>query len=238
VNAEAGFQSFIDAVESHDTEVSLAKRRGKQSRDRKRSITPETDPEYEYDDKEDRVKKSKVDENDFPWAKPGSVDKTKLSPTLAKTLELLQLFIVDPNTTKRSLTNSPDCPEFLDTKWKNIIIGRALNLDTVLSRQFSTSNNDVRTETLGDIEVSFGAVEPTKKVENGGDWTTTWNQTIRATTFAFLHHFDEYASYGEYFDETVLCLYTKNSYFHILLLLIPSEPLQILFPPLSIISDF
>ena len=197
-NAEAGFQSFINAVESHDAEVSLAKKRGKQSEDRKRSITPETDTGYEYDDEQDRVKKPKVDESEFPWAKPGSLDETKLSPSLAKTLELLQLFSVDPKATKRSLTNSPDCPEFPDTEWKNIIVGRAVNLDAVLSGQFSTSNNDVRTETLGDIEVSFGAVEPTKKVENGGDWTIAWNRTVRATAFAFPHRFDECASYGEY----------------------------------------
>jgi hypothetical protein len=92
------------------------------------------DPGYKYDDEQDRVKKPKVDESKFPWAKPGSLDETKLSPTLAKTLELLRLFSVDPKATNRSLMNSPDCPEFPETEWKNIVVGRAVNLDTVLRR--------------------------------------------------------------------------------------------------------
>jgi hypothetical protein len=53
-------------------------------------------------------------------------------------------------------------------------------------------------EKVGDLEISFGAVEPTKLVKNGGDWTIAWNRTVRATTFAFPHRVHELSSYGEY----------------------------------------
>jgi hypothetical protein len=72
------------------------------------------DPEYEYDDEADRVKKPKVDEGNFPWVKTGEFRRTALSASLSKTLNLIQLFSIDPKLTKRSLVNSPDCPEFPD----------------------------------------------------------------------------------------------------------------------------
>jgi hypothetical protein len=53
-------------------------------------------------------------------------------------------------------------------------------------------------EKFGDIEVSFGTVEPTKVVKNGGDWSIAWNRTVRATVFAFPHRIQELTSYGEY----------------------------------------
>jgi hypothetical protein len=117
---------------------------------------------------------------------------------LSKTLKLLELYAIDPKAMKRSLTNSPRCPEFPDTEWKNIIAGRAVNLDAVLSGQFSMANNDVRTEKLGDLEISFGVVEPTKCIKNGGDWSISWNRAIKATGFAFPHRIEELTNYGEY----------------------------------------
>ena len=100
--------------------------------------------------------------------------------------------------TKRSLVNEPDCPEFLDSEWKNIVAGRAVNLDAVLSGQLSTTHDDPKVEKFGDLEITFGAVEPTKLVKNSGDWTIAWNRTVRATVFAFPHRLLELTSYGEY----------------------------------------
>jgi hypothetical protein len=202
-NAEAGFGSFIATIENHDAEVAMASGRGKESGgkesgNKRRAPSPESDPEYEYDDEADRVKKPKVDEGDFPWVKSGEFKRTTLSASLSKTLDLIRLFSIDPKLTKRSIVNSPDCPEFPDAEWNNVIAGRAINLDSVLTGQFSTSNNDVKTSKVGDIEFTYGAVEPTKKVCNGGDWTIAWNRAGRATAFAFPHRFDELSSYGEY----------------------------------------
>jgi hypothetical protein len=80
-HAEEGFQSFIEAIENHDTEVYDAQERGKSSRGKRRAATPESDPGYEFDDEEDRVKKPKVDEGEFPWTKAGTISRTKLSPS-------------------------------------------------------------------------------------------------------------------------------------------------------------
>ena len=110
------------------------------------------------------------------------------------------MYTIDPKATKCSLVDEPDCPEFLDLEWKNIISGRAVNLDAVLSGQLSTTHDDPKVEKFGDrdLEITFGAVEPTKIVKNGGDWSIAWNRTIRVTVFAFPHWIQELSSYEEY----------------------------------------
>ena len=62
----------------------------------------------------------------------------------------------------------------------------------------STTRDDPKVEKFGDLEISFGGVEPTKIVKNGGDWSIAWNRTLRAIVFAFPHRRQELSIYGEY----------------------------------------
>jgi hypothetical protein len=199
--AESAFGSFIATIENYDTQVLVAGERGlrvagKRAQPPSRSVTPDGGSVHSEDEFE--VKKLKVDESKFPWVVANESQKGVMSANLTETLKLLESYSIDLKATKRSLTNSPFCPEFPDAEWKNVVAGRAVNLDAVLSGQFSTSNNDVRVEKIGDLEVSFGAVEPTKSVTNGGDWSIAWNRAVRATAFAFPHREVELTGYGEY----------------------------------------
>jgi hypothetical protein len=196
---DAAFGSFVAAVESHDSESAMAARRGARAGERgiaSRSPTPDVD--NGQSDEEPVTKKLKVNESAFAWFGTKTGKLTALSDNLAKTLELIEAYTVDPKSTKRSLTNSPDCPEFPDSEWKNVIAGKAVNLDAVLSGQLSTTNDDLKVERFGELEFSFGAVEPTKTVKNGGEWSIAWNKTVRATAYAFPHRFQELTGYGEY----------------------------------------
>ena len=120
-------------------------------------------------DNEPDSKRPRVDESAYAWVSNRQAKRTALRDTLAKTLKLIEVYTIDPKATKRSLVNEPDCPEFPDSKWKNIIAGSAVNLDAVLSSQLSTTHDNPKTEKFGDLEISFGAVEPTKVVKDGGD---------------------------------------------------------------------
>src|SRR6202522_3876270 len=140
----------------------------------------------------------RADESAFAWASSENSETTTLSVNLVKTLEFLGIYTLDPKATRRSLSNSPACPEFPDSEWRNVITGKAVNLDAVLSRQLSTTNDDLRVEKFGELELSYGSVEPTKVVRNGGDWCIAWNRTVRATTFAFPHRLQELTGYGDY----------------------------------------
>jgi hypothetical protein len=202
--SDAAFGSFIATIESHDAEVEAASRRGlagepRATNTRQRSTSPAiSDSDGHQSDGEPSSKKLKVDESVYAWVANRKEKRTVLRENLAKTLKLIEVYTIDPKATKRSLVNEPDCPEFPDTEWKNVVTGRAVNLDAVLSGQLSTTQDEPKVEKLGDIEISFGGIEPTKTVKNGGDWTIAWNRTVRATVFAFPHRIHELTSYGEY----------------------------------------
>jgi putative sterol carrier protein len=197
--SDAAFGSFIATIESHDSEVEMAARRAAAAGTRQRSSSPPvSDADEQQSDGEPVSKKPKLDESEYAWMAERKGRPISLSKNLTKTLKLLDVYTVDPKAAKRSLTNQPDCPEFPDSEWKNVISGRAVNLDAVLSGQLSTTNDELKVEKFGDIEVSFGAVEPTKVVKNGGDWSIAWNRTVRAIVFAFPHRIHELTGYGEY----------------------------------------
>ena len=177
-----------------------ARRAAKVGTRQRSSSAPVSDADEQLSDGEPTSKKPKSDESEYAWVAAKKGKPVLLSDNLSKTLklELLDVYTVDPKAAKRSLTNQPDCPEFPDSEWKNVISGRAVNLDAVLTGQLSTTNDDLKTEKFGDFEVTFGAVEPTKIVKDGGDWLIAWNKTVRAITFAFPHRHSELTSYGEY----------------------------------------
>ena len=197
--SDAAFGSFIATIESHDAEIGAAFRKGRPFDPEQRSPSPPVSISDErHSDEEPAAKRVKVDESVYAWVRSRQDKRTVLRDTLSKTLKLIEAYTIDPKATKRSLVNEPDCPEFPDSEWKNIISGRAVNLDAVLSGQLSTTQDEPKVEKFGDIEISFGAVEPTKLVKNAGDWTIAWNRTTRAIIFAFPHRMQELTSYGEY----------------------------------------
>ena len=196
---DAAFGSFITSIENHDAEICAAEKRGRVFDPEQRSPSPLVSvPDEQQSEGEPSAKRVKVDESAFAWDKGRQEKRTVLRDTLAKTLRLIEAYTTDPKATKKSLVNQPDCPEFPDSEWKNIISGRAVNLDSVLSGQLSITQDDPKVEKVGDLEITFGAVEPTKLVKNGGDWNIAWNRTVRATLYAFPHRAAELSSYGEY----------------------------------------
>jgi hypothetical protein len=196
---DSAFGSFIATIESHDSEICAATKRGRVFDPEQRSTSPPIqDSDGQQSDGEPVTKRLKADESAYAWNGGEQRKRTVLRDTLARTLKFIEAYTIDPKATKRSLVNEPDCPEFPDSEWKNIISGRAVNLDAVLSGQLSATQDEPKVEKFGDLEITFGAVELTKLVKNGGDWAIAWNRTVRATLFAFPHRAAELSSYGEY----------------------------------------
>lgn len=195
---EEAFSRFLTIIENHQGHLAEAERRGR----RRRSESPQPIPEANPDDEDlgdiPSPKRAKPDDSKFPWTISDFIHGATLSPSLSKSLELLKLYAIDPKGTKRSLINSPSCPEFPDSEWTNVLAGRAINLDAVLTGYYSTSNNDERVEEIGDFEIRFGTVNPTKIVSTAGEWSITWNRSSRAICAAFPHRAGELAQYAEY----------------------------------------
>jgi hypothetical protein len=133
-----------------------------------RPTTPESEIEYELDDEEIRVKKPKVDESSL-----GSKQVRSEECCCLPTYSILSNSLEASASTLNSQRNPSHT--HLSVPSSQMLNGRTslpVNLDAILSSQFSTSNND--------IKLSYGTVEPTRKVTNGGDWTITWNQACHS----------------------------------------------------------
>ena len=193
-NLEEAFERYLSIIENHQNHLNEAENRGR----RQRSQSP-VNRGIEIDDEDiSPPKRAKPDETQYPWVVSDFIHGATLSPSLTTTLELLKLYAIDPKGTKRSLVNSPSCPEFPDSEWTNVLLGRAVNLDAVLSGYYSTSNNDERIEEIGEVEIRFGTVSPTKLVSSAGEWSIAWNRASRAICTAFPHRAGELAEYAEY----------------------------------------
>ncbi|KIJ99329.1 hypothetical protein K443DRAFT_102433 [Laccaria amethystina LaAM-08-1] len=192
---EEAFNRFLTIIENHQGHLAEAERHGRHQHS-------ESPPQGNRGDEElediSPPKRAKPDDSKFPWTVSDFIHGATLSPSLSSSLELLKLYAIDLKTTKRSLINSPTCPEFPDSEWTNVLAGRAVNLDAVLTGYYSTSNNDERVEEIGDFEIHFGTVNLTKLVSSAGEWSIAWNRTSRAICTAFPHRAGELGQYAEY----------------------------------------
>ncbi|KIK77949.1 hypothetical protein PAXRUDRAFT_17159 [Paxillus rubicundulus Ve08.2h10] len=70
---------------------------------------------------------------------PSNINHIKrVSPELQHTTELLANWATDPKEVKQQFVNNPACPEFPDSEWNNIILGKPVNFDVVFSGMFTT----------------------------------------------------------------------------------------------------
>ena len=86
-------------------------------------------------------------------------------------------------------------PEFLDSKWNNVLAGKKVNLDTVLSGMYSTVTDNQPIENIGDLKLHFGAKKPSKTVKSHGDWVIAWRIAFKAV---FPHCEAEMEVYNNY----------------------------------------
>jgi hypothetical protein len=121
-----------------------------------------------------------------------------LSPSLQRSLSLLENFARDIKFTLSTIVNSPSCPQFPLSEWTNLVSGRTVDLDHVLSGLFSLTGDTKRTQRIGDIEISTGSGTPAQKVSTHGEWTIAWDSAADATLFIFRHRDAELKRYHKY----------------------------------------
>ncbi|KAJ7254480.1 hypothetical protein C8J57DRAFT_1518615 [Mycena rebaudengoi] len=202
LNIELSFSSFLKAIEDHDQQEREAVHRGGGHAPAPgggagpAALSDAIPPAPER-----QGGRSSALEAQFPWAVTEFIESSiqPLSPGLTETLNILKILLQDPKLAKRSITTSARPPEFPDSEWTNLVNGRAVNLDAVLSGLFSTITDDERSESIGSgLEIRFGAVAPAKIVNDAGTWTIAFDRMCAATLFVFAHRAKELASYREY----------------------------------------
>jgi hypothetical protein len=144
-------------------------------------------------------KKKKVDESDLPWVIRNKLFGDELRPELHATLDLLQVWSVNPKQVKASIVNTPKCPAFPDSEWLNLVQDKPINLDNIFSGYYSTSTDNQCTKTLGElVRFKFGTKDVSKPIITHGNWTIAFNITRDAYLFTFAHRAEELKNYQQY----------------------------------------
>jgi len=180
----------IESVGAPEERISqlVRKAASKRSRTPDESIDGSISPSY----------KRRIDPDKFAWVIQEQINPPSLSSELRQTQLALANFARDPKLAKSSLLNASYLPQFPDGEWTNILSGRFVDLDHVLSGIYAVGPDERRKEKLGALEITVGSCAPAKTVRSHSDWTITWESYLDAAVFVFPNRQIELNGYGKF----------------------------------------
>ncbi|KDQ08111.1 hypothetical protein BOTBODRAFT_94572, partial [Botryobasidium botryosum FD-172 SS1] len=128
------------------------------------------------------------------------------SSDVEKTRLLIANYTRDLKQVKLNLLNSEHCPAFPDTEWTNVLSGRFIELDRVLSGMYSVDPDDRESHSFGTYMISSGSTKPAKQVTEHGQWINAWTRAAQAILFAFPHRAEELQVYQEHINDLFAAL--------------------------------
>jgi hypothetical protein len=141
--------------------------------------------------------RKRLREEDLPWFEHIRSSKARLSDEILKTRKLLREYQEDIELVIQSIQSAPNGPiNFPSSEWKNIVRGRAVNLNVVFGNLHTFKPVSESVGRLGPFEIRSECNEPTKRIETAAQWISAWDETIQATEVAFPHRGGELRDYG------------------------------------------
>ncbi|KAJ7439124.1 hypothetical protein FB451DRAFT_1059881 [Mycena latifolia] len=192
---EQAAHAYFQILDKAEKELADAAARGGADRCRPRSPSPID---------ESNSKRQKVDDAMLPWVVEDYIIESSLSPELQKTRSQLLEFAKDPKYVLRTILNSTSHIAFPESEWLAIIKGNAVDLNKVITHQFSVSHERQHAESIGDgVQLLFGSSMPTKTVSTQSDWITAYSRAARAKEMVFPHRKTELEIYRQYIMDSL-----------------------------------
>lgn len=118
-----------------------------------------------------------------------------MRPEVQLTAELLREYRIDVAAAKANLLDSTIAPGMPESEWSNLLLGKPVDFDVLLTGRYSSKPDEKHVESVGDVELSYGSLDPVKKVSNFGQWIVAFEIFEAALIFAFPHRVKEVATY-------------------------------------------
>ncbi|KAF7768619.1 hypothetical protein Agabi119p4_7862 [Agaricus bisporus var. burnettii] len=139
----------------------------------------------------------RVREEDLPWFPSTQHAKGRLTESMVETRALLRKYREDIDAVTESAQGAPDGPiSFPASEWKNLLSGRAVNLDAVHSSIHTFKPLSESVGRVGPFEIRTEGVETSKQIQTAAQWISAWDETAQATEVAFPHRSVELRDYG------------------------------------------
>ncbi|KAF8591559.1 hypothetical protein K439DRAFT_1326556 [Ramaria rubella] len=147
--------------------------------------------------------------SDLPWEVNQPLCPSHLGPELHQTQQLLKRFSRDYRAVRTSISISDNHPEFPDSEWDNIIRGRPVNLNKVLSTMYVVGADSKRIKHVSALELRIRSSAPVKKVSTQGEWGLAWDRACKALMFIFPHRINKLWKYRTFIHRTFGAHQTK-----------------------------
>ena len=145
------------------------------------------------------VQSKQLDTTKLPWEIDELTSPSQLAPTLRETQALLRLFAEDRQAIKTSILMAARHPELPDSEWDNIICGRAMDLNKVLSNMVTLGGDTKHIKHIAGLRLQVGSSAPVHKIQTLGDWTLAWGKASAAITFP--HRCSKLQAYSDHITE-------------------------------------
>ncbi|KAF7318342.1 C3H1-type domain-containing protein [Mycena chlorophos] len=193
---DAAYTSFAAALDDHERQIQVAAQQGQRGQ-------PPPGPEDPALPAGHAPPPAGRQNDPYPWT-PEGIIHSALNPIANhgdETHRILCLLLSDPKAARRSVLMARNVPEFPDSEWTNLLGGKVVNLDVIVSGLFSTVLEDQRTEILaGGVELRFGHNEPIRTVRDMGTWTVAFSKLETAFLFIYPHRRAELTVYRDFIN--------------------------------------
>ncbi|KAL1698141.1 hypothetical protein EV121DRAFT_297514 [Schizophyllum commune] len=135
----------------------------------------------------------------LPWIAHDARNPQPARESVRKTSAILENISREPCVARASLLNNEGRPQYPESEWDNMLNGRAVNLDIVVSSEHSIEIDVKTSEKVGDFELVFtpssSSATPSKVVKSHSDYIIAWDRTVAAYEFIFEHRHDKLRDY-------------------------------------------
>ncbi|KAJ7125748.1 hypothetical protein C8R43DRAFT_1135075 [Mycena crocata] len=177
---------------------------GTHDRPNKRSLYDRmSGPEPDDDEGFARVKRSKVDTSNFAWRSQAKtfLDSMVLTPAHENVLRQVEAHSDDVKEAVRDLLNTFHAPAIPESLWKNVLLDRFVDFDTILAGAFSTDAEESQQLVLGDSHVEIKKPKLVTKISTHGQWINAFRTYEDAVNFAFDGRVDELRAYWGHIND-------------------------------------
>ncbi|RDX50406.1 hypothetical protein OH76DRAFT_1512135 [Lentinus brumalis] len=100
----------------------------------------------------------------YGWAACSKSYKSTLRPEVQQNADYLREYRIDVAAAKADLLGSTIGPEFPESEWSNLRLGKQVDLDVLLTSHYSSKLDEKHVQRVGDVELHYGGREASRKV--------------------------------------------------------------------------
>jgi len=137
----------------------------------------------------------------FAWSN-ALISSSVLDPDIVQTLLLKANYIIDARRAKNDLVVRPDCPDFPNGLWIDVLLNRYVDLNRVYAKYYALNSDTRHTQSISDVDITLNhtgiGLKTNKSIKMHGEWAIAFAATKAAVLYAYPHRSREFSEYEKF----------------------------------------